>query len=373
MKLKNNNISHEYYVRMLNKSTKKPYAIRFKWIRAILWFASIFGNFASIFFAFFFFITLFTSSFVDVDGFGVKLGIVAFLGIFELLKRYIFDLFSLEYLKIGKRLFNKKMTSFIISTTVLIAASFFFSMNGAKKFMNKEEEIYVVKQDNINVQTDSIEIYYMNTFIKPIKIENNNYNEQISKLTTQIRTWNAENFNNMIAGLDANIKANNDKIKVYEAKMQQEIKEYKDQFIEEYERHQEENKMNIIWFLLISGVIEILILTGVYYNRHYEDATIKEYEKQVASTPNYKKWLKCQNILEMIYETGVEVDEQISSTNEILELISINELNMTKADVENSFKIFGHLKMYQRIGNKRVLKMNEEDAMEALKNHFKIK
>jgi heterodisulfide reductase subunit C len=91
------------------------------------------------------------------------------------------------------------------------------------------------------------------------------------------------------------------------------------------------------------------------------------------SSPNFKKWDKCKNILEMIYETGINVEEQISSTNEIIELVAFNELNISKTEIENAFKIFGHLNIYQRIGNKRILKMEEEDAFVALKKHFKIK
>jgi len=373
MKPKNNNISHDFYVKMLNKSTKKPYAVRFKWIRIITWLGSIFGNGLSIFFAFFFFTSLFASSFVNIDGITVKWGIVFFLSLFELLKRYVFDLFSLETFKDGKKMIRSGMMSFLVSTLVLIGFSFFFSMNGAQKFMNKEKEIQVAKQEVFNKETDSISNYYMTEYIKPLEEKNAETSEKIDRLTKQIRSWNAVEFNSMIQTLNENVKTNNERIMFYEQQRDERIEDFKEEYITQYTQQQDENKMNIIWFLLISGAIEILILSGVYYNRYYENATIKEYEKAVVNTPNYKKWIKCQNILEMLYETGIQMDEPISSTNEIIELVSINELNITKKEIENAFKVLGHLKIYQRIGNKRILKMNQEEAYEALRKHFKIK
>jgi hypothetical protein len=379
--MKNNrdeNISHELYEKMLNKSTKKPYAIRFKGVRTAMIIFSIFGNIASIFFAYFFFTNLFTSSFVNITGKSVSIAIVVFLALFELLKRKIFDLFSQEYIKNSKSLFKKQMSGFILSTMILIAFSFFFSMNGAKKFMNKDQEIRLVKQETLNAEIDSISNDYLYTYILPIKDENKTYLSQKNEILSQRKEWvkkgwGTKTFDEDLDELDKQIQQNKDKITLYESKRDTAIVEYKQEYLSQYEKDKEQNKWNIIWFLVISGTIEIIILSGVYYVRHYEDASVKEYQKNVVNTPNYRKWKKTQDILEMIYETGVKMDEQISSTNELIELVRINDLDITKTEVENSFKIFGHLNIYKRVGNKRIIKMEYNDAYLALKNHFKIK
>ena len=373
-----NQVSHDFYQRLKEKSQKKPYAVRFKMIRAILWISSFFGNIASIFFAFFFFISLFTSSFINMDGLGVQVGIVIFLAIFEILKRYVFTLFSEQYLDIGKGLFNKQMASFIISTSLLIGFSFFFSMNGAQKFMNKESVIFETRQTNISETADSMNTYHLETFINPLSEQNKQLMEEKSSILEDRRDyirrgWNTSNFDQQIERIDNRIDSNVIRIQRYETRKNEEISSFREQYLEKYEQQKSENEWNIIWFLLISATIEFLILIGIYYNKYYQNASIKEYEKLVMSSPNFKKWDKCKNILEMIYETGINVEEQISSTNEIIELVAFNELNISKTEIENAFKIFGHLNIYQRIGNKRILKMEEEDAFVALKKHFKIK
>jgi hypothetical protein len=308
----------------------------------------------------------------------VSIAIVVFLALFELLKRKIFDLFSQEYIKNSKSLFKKQMSGFILSTMILIAFSFFFSMNGAKKFMNKDQEIRLVKQETLNAEIDSISNDYLYTYILPIKDENKTYLSQKNEILSQRKEWvkkgwGTKTFDEDLDELDKQIQQNKDKITLYESKRDTAIVEYKQEYLSQYEKDKEQNKWNIIWFLVISGTIEIIILSGVYYVRHYEDASVKEYQKNVVNTPNYRKWKKTQDILEMIYETGVKMDEQISSTNELIELVRINDLDITKTEVENSFKIFGHLNIYKRVGNKRIIKMEYNDAYLALKNHFKIK
>jgi len=376
--MKNNNVSHEFYERMKNKSTEKSYAYRFKFIKFIMTLGSFFGNFASIFFAFFFFTALFSSSFISIGGMGLTIGIITFLSLFELLKRYVFDQFSHKYIINSKTLFSKNMSGFIISTLILISFSFFFSMSGAQKFMNKDKEIQTEKRKTLENETDSISNYYMSEYIKPIKEENKEYLKQKSEILSQRnewvkKGWNTKSFDENINKLDDMIQQNKDKISKYENKREEKISEFKEEYLEIIEKESDSNKMNIIWFLLISATIEILILSGIYFNRHYQNQVVKEYEKNVASTPNFKKWKKCKEILKMIYETGVNVDEPISSTNEITELVSINDLNISKNDVEMAFKVFGHLKFYERSGNRRILKLNEEEANLSLKNHFKIK
>lgn len=376
--MKNNNVSHEFYERMKKKSIEKSYAHRFKFIKFIMIVGSFFGNFASIFFAFFFFTSLFTSSLISIGGMGLTIGIIGFLTLFEFLKRYVFDQFSHKFIINSRTLFTKKMSGFVASTLILIGFSFFFSMNGAQKFMNKDKEIQTEKRKNLESETDSISSYYMSEYIKPIKEENKEYLKQKSEVLRQRnewvkKGWNTKSFDEDIDKLDDLIQQNKNKVSKYEDQREEKISEFKEEYLKMIEKESDSNKMNIIWFLLISATIEILILSGIYFNRHYQSQVVKEYEKNVASTPNFKKWKKCMEILTMIYETGVSVDEPISSTNEISELVNINDLNITRTDVEMAFKVFGHLKFYERNGNRRILKVEEENAKILLKNHFKIK
>jgi len=373
MKQQNHNISHDFYVKMLNKTVNKPYSIRFYWMWLTLFVGSIFGNVGSIFLAYFFFNDLFSSSMIDMAGTGTVIGIVTFLTIFELLKRYIFDLFSLEYLKVGKQLFNKKMTSFIISTVLLISLSFFFSMTGAQKFMNKQDAIITQKQQMESKQIDSIVNYYEVSKIQSLREERAKIQDRLDNIDKNTKGWNMAQAKDIIKDYNEQIQNISKEVSNYEAERDSNIAQFKKVNAENIDRTSEKNKMDIIWFVIVSAIIEFLILIGVYYNKYYTFQTVVEYEREVANSPNYKKWLKAKEVLELIFETGIQPEDQISSTNEILELIKINEHNISKNEVENAFKVFGHLKIYSRVGNKRVLKMKEEDSFLALKNHFKIK
>ena len=84
-------LAFEKYIELKKKTLIKSYTERFKWIDKSLYWFSWFGNGVSIFLAFFFMQSLFLSSFNGMkDSIVVTLGIVFFLTMFELLKRYVF-------------------------------------------------------------------------------------------------------------------------------------------------------------------------------------------------------------------------------------------------------------------------------------------
>lgn len=370
-------ISHEFYEKTKEKSTKKPYAIRFKAIRKIMRLFSFFGNFISIFLAFFFFLSLFKSSFINLEGIGVKIGIVIFLLLFEWLKRKVFDLFSLEYVKQSFKLFKKQMTGFIISTALIIGLSMFFSMNGAQKFMNRITQIEKEKVQNIEARTDSINKEYRKKHIIPLKEQNKIYLKQKNEILQQRKKWvkkgwDTKRFDKDLDRIDNMIEENKEKINEYEKQKNEKIEQVEEQLTAKYKEQKSQNKRNIYWFVLISFSIELMILSGIYYNRYYDYKVVEEYERDVKSTSAYKKWEKSKTILEMIYETGVQPDEQISSTNEIIELLQIKNINISKPELQSIFRIFKHLKIYENQGNRRILKMNKNDAFKSLRNHFGI-
>jgi len=88
---------------------------------------------------------------------------------------------------------------------------------------------------------------------------------------------------------------------------------------------------------------------------------------------NFKKWYKFDQSLDMLYSAeNTKVGEKMESTAAILELIQIKEIDISKKDLEDCFKIMAYLKVYKREGPKRILTMEYAEAKESLKKHFKI-
>ena len=178
---------------------------------------------------------------------------------------------------------------------------------------------------------------------------------------------------NYIASNDVLINDNKTKIESYEKERDNKISEIKKTETTKLDKSKSENKKNVWRFILMSAIIEFLIIIGVFFNKFYFLKTMNEYEENVVKTVAFKKWRKFDTILDFIFSNAdLKIDEPIISSSALLEIIKINEMDISKNDLEAFFKIAGHLQMYVKEGNRRILKKDFKTTKELLKNHFKI-
>ena len=130
----------------------------FKNINKIMFFLSIFGHFASIFLAFFLLSKVIGGAISDNDLLVTISSIILLTGV-ELLKREIFDKFSLHQIKIGKIL-NRDVLPLFLFSLIIIFISFYASIKGAEEFSNRSKEIEKSISKNINTYSDSLSNLY---------------------------------------------------------------------------------------------------------------------------------------------------------------------------------------------------------------------
>ena len=368
-------ISNNKYQEFKN-SINKSYSEKFKVIRISSIIFSFFGNITSIFFAFFFFLSLFSTILFNINSLYIGIGVVLFLGIFEYIKRYVFDLFSIELLKNEK--FNKNKIIFLITTLVMVSFSFFFSLNGAQRLVNNESIIKEQINYNIKSKTDSINNFYFDNYIKPYQDENMNLISQQAELTNQQsqlvnKGWNTTKVSKQLQTINEQIFTNKSKISKYENERNSKISKLETSEQNKLTSEQNKNNTNIFYFLLLSTIIELIIIAGVFYNRYYTFRTIKEYEDETVNTLAYKNWKMYSQILDIIFSKDIKINEYVSSLNSIMETIDANDLNISKSDLTKSFKTFNYLGITETKGPKRLLRMSKTKANELLKNYFNIK
>lgn len=372
-----NYISHDEYLRIKERSVKKSYALRFKKLRLLAIVFSYFGHMASIFFAYFFFIKLFLGTAFAVNTIGLTIGIITFLILFEWVKRYTFDLFSLEYIKTSMKGIQKSMAGFIVITMTIISLSFFFSLKGARDIINNSDMIENLTQVDLTTKNDSINNYYFTQYIKPLKEENNQNLQQKSTLADQqsqlvTKGWSTTKIDDQIKEIDNQINKNKEDIKRYESQRDNKLSELKQQIENKSNQAQNKNQLGIIYFLCISFIIEFLIIIGVFYNRMYDAKVCEEFESDVMREPKYRRWLQIDSLMDLIFHKEIQINDVLPSTAEFLEISKINEMNITEKDLEGCFKILSHLKIYERSGKNRTLKVDEKTARILLKEHFKV-
>ena len=372
-----NHIKYEDYLKIKEKTVQRSYAVRFKKLRLLGILFSYFGHLASIFFAYFFFFKLFATTIFAVAGPGLTLGIIIFLTLFEWVKRYTFDQFSLQFVKNKAQALGKSMLSFALTTLAIMLISFMFTLKGAKDLVNKETVIENTAAVDIKSKVDSVNNYYYTDYIKPLKDENTQNLSQKNVLLEQQATlvkrgWNTKEISNQISDIDKQVQSNKEIIHKYEQERDNKIENLKKEVDKTKNTQQSKNQISIIYFLMLSFIIEFCIILGVFYNRVYDGNVTEEFDNTRMKDPKFRKWLKYDSILDLIFHSEAQIGDSLESTTALGEIAKINEIMISEKELEDCFKILSHLKIYERVGNKRVLKTDKETSKQILRDHFKV-
>jgi len=367
-------INFDKYIELKSRTLVKSYSERFKWVDKFLYWFSWFGNGVSVFLAFFFLQAIFFSSFNDIsNSIFITFGIIFFLTMFELLKRFVFGMFSLEFIKRGFDLFKSSMVGFLIGVSILVLGSFYFSLNGAKRFVDNQEVFKTTTENKINTKVDSINTFYFEQYIKPLMDENKLLNEQNTDYSNQASKTNYKTkYTNLISANNIKIDNNNALIRSYEDRRDSDANRIIQTETTKLESSVEENKTNIWALILISSAIEIIIMLGIYFDKFYDYKVILEYEDTIISTPEFRKWHKFNFLLELIYGKVKQKGDRIPTTNTIVELSELSGAKITTSELDKFIKILYYLNIIILENNRRIINIMEEEGKKALKGYFGI-
>jgi flagellar basal body-associated protein FliL len=372
-------MSFEKYKEIKQKTVVQNYTERFKWVDRFLYTFSWFGNGVSIFLAFFFLQSLFFASFSSIgQSIWITLGIIFFLTMFELLKRYVFGMFSMESIKQKFNIFRGNMITFILGTTILIVGSFYFSLNGAKEFVDNQiffetqtQKVMTSKVDSLNnVFEKQKEIYVKEN--ASLRVVNDTLRNKLSTTPVTYRSIRKEYQDNINNNMDI-INSNQNRIDDIEQRKKTAVEELKITEETTLSTKLSENKKNKITFIIISSIIELIIMMGIYYDKFYGWKSIKEYEESVISTPEFKQWYKYNYLLELILNSTKDIGEKIPSTDNLIDLAKIGKNTITKGDFDKFIKLLYYLEILTRDGNRRILNSTPEEAKMTLRHYFDIK
>ena len=123
-------------------------------INKVMFFLSIFGHISSIFLAYFLVSKILTGAIID-NPILVSISSIILLSGLELLKREIFDKFSLQQIKY-KTVFKSDVLPLMIVSLVIVSISFYSSIKGAQEFSTKSKEIESKVESNVKSFEDSL-------------------------------------------------------------------------------------------------------------------------------------------------------------------------------------------------------------------------
>jgi hypothetical protein len=352
----------------------------YKTINTVMTFLSYFGHIASIFLSYFMLSNILYGVMTD-NMIAVFITSVIILGGIELLKRDIFDKFSIQYLKDGG-LVKSVMPLFLLSSFIIII-SFYSSISGAKEFSSKSKELETNKKEILTQYRDSVALVY-NDKVKLIEDEINTVKGKIEyKDKEQTEMEASQPLTKQQRNRVSDLKNEKNVLRADITKLEGDITNIKNELIEvvkskevelsnETNEKKEDNSKKSIMFIIISTLIELTILAGVFFNEYYKFRSYKEFREKLERDPNYQKWSLYDSILNVIYSNDGKVNDKLASNKNIIEMCKLNDIIILPKDVLDFLKLASSLKIIKVNGTSRYIAKQKDISVEILKKHFNI-
>ena len=352
----------------------------YKNINVVMLLLSIFGHFASIFLAYFA-LSKVLGGVIENNPVAVFIASIVMLSGLELLKRDIFDKFSIQYLKV--KAFTKDVLPLFILSLAIISTSFYASIHGAKEFSSKEDVIEQTQKETVNLFSDSLTKVY-NVKITDIETEikvNKDKIEAKDKEQTELEaiqppTRSQKSRIKDLKDEKTTLRTDITKLETDEATVKTElatrIKEHETTVGAETEDKKKDNSSNSLAFILISTLIELVILAGVYFNEYYKFRSYKEFRNRLEKDPNYQKWMLYDQILNIIYTEDTKMNQKLPANKGIADMCKVNDIIIMPKDVTDFLKVMNNLGIIKTSGSSRYVNKQRDLAFEILRKQFNI-
>jgi hypothetical protein len=352
----------------------------YKNINVVMLLLSIFGHFASIFLAYFA-LSKVLGGVIENNPVVVFIASVVMLSGLELLKRDIFDKFSVQYLKV--KAFTKDVLPLFILSLVIIGVSFYASIHGAQEFSSKSDVIEQNKKETINQFSDSLTKVY-DVKITQIDVEIKSDKDKIDikdkeqtdleaiQPPTRSAKQRIKDLKDEKTVLREDITKLEGDISVVKQELATKIKEHETEVGAESEDKKKDNSSNSLAFILISTLIELIILAGVYFNEYYKFRSYREFRDKIEKDPNYQKWMLYDQVLDVIYTEDTKMNQKLPSNKGIIDMCKVSDIIVLPKDITNFLKVMSGLGIIKVSGSSRYINKQRDLAFEILRKHFNI-
>ena len=352
----------------------------YKNINSLMLILSIFGHFASIFLAYFALSKVLGGVIENNDTVVLITSIIMLTGL-ELLKRDIFDKFSIQYLK--AKAFTKDVLPLFILSIVIISTSFYASIHGAKEFSSKEDVIEQNQKVVVNQFADSLTTIY-NAKVVEVQTEIKTDKDKLDlkdKEQTDLEAIQppTRSQRNRIKDLkeERNIlrtditKLEGD-VNIIKTELTTKIKEHETEVGAETEDKKKSNSSNSLAFILISTLIELIILAGVYFNEYYKFRSYREFRNSIEKDPNYQKWMLYEQMLSIVYTEDTKMNQKLPANKSIADMCKVNDIIVMPKDITDFLKVMNGLGIIKTSGSTRYVNKQRDLAFEILRKNFNV-
>lgn len=305
----------------------------------ILYWFSFLGNIFSIIFSYFFVKTVTDTipTFFTGQATVFAIFVIVFMTGYEFLKRFTFEQVVVHYFKIKK--VSSAFVGGVIFALLLIAGSFYMSLNGSHRIIDQTEAVNAKSDTTISTKVDSL---------------STSYQTRIASYQSLIDQINSNAVNGRIRTKDkADVKEYEGKIATLQAELDTKTKEIENKIQSKAGKKLETAKSNTTALVILTLFMEVIILLGVGFNGFYTIASYTDM-KQLLTTPKYKTLQLNLSLLNLYYQKGNKKEgDQTISTAKLKALASNQKVDARIKDVDEFITLCTELGIINVGNNKR--------------------
>ncbi len=373
---KNKKMDLKKYDELKKKNNKKDFEISNHGLDWWLFRLSFVGNALSIFFSIFLVypgllkaieINIVEGFFAKFLAFSITL---IFLVAFEVIKRYVIRNFSNEYVRNRMAV---KSTGWLTVSMLIVLVSFYVSIVGSKNLGSIGTHKKTVVENQINSDKDKIVAKYEDkkkpklNYIESLIEINKGLSEKMEKTPVG---WESikDGYRSDIKNNDKKIDDTKKEIDVLDNQMNSELSKLDNNKTAVTSDIDSENIENIILFIIIAVVSELLIFGGIYFREWYEYKLLiineQKYEKFYLKRDRYRA------LITFIYSDGKAV-----TGDKVISGLELKELVREKANIPNSnklvdefFKDMDNIGVFNTVGKRRFISKTYQEALDIVEN-----
>jgi hypothetical protein len=371
---------------------EKNFFNNYKGFSKLAVFLSWVGNLFSILFAYFFInkiinetITEQTTTTLIITG----ICTVIILFTVELMKRFVFDKFTQNYIMDKYRFETNETKILAFISLCLVVTSFYFSLNGAEKYADRTDDISTNTEQTIQAYSDTLNKTYA---LKTANIDSQNktlfdqniiLDTELAKLSTlcnsdisktEVKKVKSE-INRISKQKESNISIidkNDIKLKEFDDLKKKDISDFESKNKLSASVQTEKVSGNPMIFLIFSTVIEFLILFGIFFINYYKVRSVEDFEKKIAKDPKYKAYNLYSEMINIMFKEDTNVNDAIPIKAQILKLLKSNNVDASPKELDEALRVMTLIGCFKQRGNKKIFNTDKSEALTLIKNHLKI-
>ena len=327
------------FYKLKNELETFSFENNFNSLSKTLYYFSFLGNIFLILFSYFFIkdVTNSIPHLFSGQGLFFSIFIVLFMTGYELFKRFAFEQLTSTFLRV--RQFSVNVFIGAITSLLLVAGSFYLSLNGAHRLIDNSETIEITTDQTISTKVDSVAKYY---------------DKEI------------EFYRNQRASTRADRKYRDSIVAVLQTTKDTKIKEIESKTEGKSAAKVEELKQNDFAFAAMVFFLELIILIGVAFAAYYRWTSYDEM-KNLLSTPKFKQMETNVRLLKLFYQNGRKKEQDpILAVTKLTALAKANKIGITLGEIKTFITLCQELEIVTGTRRKKVYNVSYEKAKQLI-------